>query len=392
MFRAYKYRIYPNSSQEELINKHIGASRFLYNLALETKTTAYIGSNINLSRYDLQAQIIGLKEECHWLKEINSQTLQVTLINLEAAYRSFYKGGGFPKYKSKHKGSQSFSVPQNVIVDSEKSELIIPKFKKKGIKIVIHREIKGAIKSATISRTPTGKYFASILVDTNRDFPNKSTVKKDTTIGVDLGIKDFLITSNGVKIENPKNLRKAQGKLKYIQRKYSKNKGSRTKKRLSMLHEKVANKRKDFLHKTSTKLIRESQTIALEDLNVKGMMKNHKLSQAISDVGWSMFVDMLKYKADWHGKNILRIDRFAPSSKTCSNCGYINRELQLKDREWSCVSCKSLHDRDLNAAINIKSFAINKHLSTEHTLKNQNELPTLVGVLTSEASTLQGSR
>jgi len=385
MFKAYKYRLYPTNSQKELIEKHIGSSRFVYNLALETKTIAYLGNKVNLSRYDLQKQMVDLKKECEWLKEINSQTLQVALLNLDTAYSKFFKGAGFPKYKSKHRGTQSFSIPQNVILDAEKSELIIPKFKKKGIKVVIHREIKGTIKSATISRTPTGKYFVSILSDTNTEIPTKVPVKESESIGIDLGIEDFLITCDGLKIDNPKNLRKAQDKLKYVQRKYSKNKGKRTKKRLALLHEKVVNKRKDFLHKTSSKLISDNQTICIEDLNVKGMVKNHNLAQAITDVSWSMFVDMLKYKANWQGKNILQIGRFAPSSKCCSNCGYINKELTLKDRSWTCPSCNSVLDRDVNAAINIKSFALKNYLSGEHTLKNRNELPSLDGVMTSEA-------
>jgi len=382
MFKACKYRILPTNSQKELIAKHIGSSRFVYNLALETKNTAYLGYKHNFSPFDLIKQLPELKKECEWLKEVNSQSLQQSIQNMDIAFKKFFKGAGFPKFKSKHKGRQSFSVPQNVIV--EKDLLIIPKFKE-GIDIVLHRPIKGTIKSATISVTPTGKYFASILVDTNTETPIKAPINESTTIGVDLGIKTFLVTSDGLEIENPKHLRKAQSKLKYLQRKYSKNKGKRTKKRLALLHEKVVNKRKDFLHKTSTKLIRENQTIALEDLNVAGMVKNHNLAQAITDVSWSTFVTMLEYKADWYGKNILRIGRFAPSSKTCSCCGNINKELTLKDREWTCKVCNSVLDRDVNASINIKSFALKNNLSGEHTLKNQGELLTLVKVLTLEA-------
>jgi putative transposase len=382
MFRAYKYRISPTNLQKELIAKHIGSSRFVYNLALETKNAAYLGSKHNFSPFDLIKQLPDLKKECEWLKEVNSQSLQQSIQNMDIAFKKFFKGAGFPKFKSKHRGKQSFSIPQNVIV--ENNLLIIPKFKE-GINIVLHREIKGTIKSATISVTPTGKYFVSILVDTNTEIPTKAPITENATIGIDLGIKDFAITSDGEVFENPKNLRKAQSKLKYVQRKYSKNKGKRTKQRLALLHEKVVNKRKDFLHKTSTKLILENQTICLEDLAVSNMVKNHCLAQAISDVSWSTFVTMLEYKADWYGKNILRIGRFAPSSKTCNCCGYINKELTLKDREWACPKCNSVLDRDVNAAINIKSFALKNNLSGEHTLKNQDELLTLVKVLTPEA-------
>jgi putative transposase len=381
MFKAFKYRIFPSKPQRELIAKHIGSSRFVYNLALETKNTAYLGSKHNFSPFDLIKQLPELKKQCEWLKEVNSQSLQQSIQNMDIAFKKFFKGAGFPKYKSKHKGKQSFSIPQNVLI--ENNLLIIPKFKK-GIEIVLHREIKGSIKSATISVTPTGKYFVSILVDTNIEMSIKAPIKESTTIGIDLGIKDFAVTSDGEVFENPKNLRKAQSKLKYIQRKYSKNKGKRTKQCLALLHEKVVNKRKDFLHKVSTKLIRENQTIALETLAVSNMVKNHNLAQAINDVSWSTFVSMLEYKADWHGKNILKIGRFAPSSKTCSCCGSINKELTLQERKWTCV-CGEVLERDKNAAINIKNFAIKNNLSGEHTLKNQGKLPTLVGALTLEA-------
>jgi len=388
MLKGLKYRLYPTNLQKELIAKHIGSSRFVYNLALETKITTYLGSKHNFSPFDLIKQLPELKKECEWLKEINSQSLQQSIQNMDIAFKKFFKGAGFPKFKSKHKGKQSFSIPQNVLVENGK--LIIPKFKE-GIDIVLHREIKGTIKSATISRTPTGKYFVSILVDTNIEMPTKAPIKENTTIGVDLGIKDFAITSEGGMFENPKNLRKAQRKLKYVQRKYSKNKGKRTKQRLALLHEKVANKRRDFLHKTSTKLIRENQTICLEDLAVSNMVKNHNLAQAIQDVSWSTFVSMLEYKADWYGKNILQIGRFTPSSKTCSCCGYINKELTLKDRKWTCPKCNIALDRDVNAAINIKSFALKNILSGEHRLKNQDELPRLRGVLTPEAQPISSA-
>lgn len=380
MYKAFKYRIFPSNPQKELIAKHIGSSRFVFNLALETKNAAYIGNNHNYSAFDLVKQLPELKKELPWLKEVNSQSLQQSIQNMDIAFKKFFKGAGFPKFKKKsNKGS--FSVPQNVIVENDL--LIIPKFKE-GIKIKLHRPTQGVIKSATISVTPTGKYFVSILCDTKKEVPNKAPIKENTTIGVDLGIKDFAITSEGEVFENPKYLRKAQSKLKYVQRKYSKNKGKRTKKKLAKLHEKVVNKRKDFLHKTSSELIKNHDTIALETLAVKNMVKNHNLAQAISDVSWSTFVSMLEYKADWYGKNILRIGQFAPSSKTCS-CGVINKDLKLSDRTWTCKSCGVTHDRDILAANNIKSFALKNHLSTEHTLKNQDELPRLLGVMTPEA-------
>ncbi len=381
VLKAFKYRLTPTTEQAILISKHIGSARFVYNLALETKQMAYAGSRVNLDCFALIKQLPELKEECTWLKEINSQSLQQPIRNLDNAFTRFFKGqGDFPKFKKKAKGG-SFNVPQNVLLEGEK--LIIPKFKE-GIEVVLHRPIKGTIRQATISRTPTGKYFVSILCETGEVNKKAKPVKEKTTVGVDLGIKSFLVSSDGQTFDNPKFLRKAQSRLKFVQRKFSKHKGKRAKHRLAVLHEKVANQRKDFLHKVSTKLIRENQSIAIENLQVVNMLKNHRLALSIQDAGWSMFVDFLKYKAEWYGVNILEIGTFEPSSKTCSNCGSINRELTLQDREWTCKSCSVLHDRDKNAATNIKSFALKNYVSGTET-KTRNELPTLVGVLTSEA-------
>lgn len=404
MFIGYKYRIYPTKAQSELINKHIGSCRFVYNLALETKQTAYAGQRVNLTCFDLIKQLPDLKKEIEWLKEINSQSLQQSIVNLDTAFTNFFKGRtDFPNFKKKI-GRQSFSIPQNVNVDFKNNYLIVPKFKE-GISIVLHRNFKGNIKSAIISKTSTGKYFASILVENNIDIPIKNKIKDETSIGVDLGINHFVITSDALKIDNPKFYKKSQSKLKFIQRKYSKHKGKRTKRRLAIVHEKVANQRKDFLHKISTNIIKNHDTICLEDLNIKGMLARCKpkkdengkylpnkqsaksgLNKSIQDAGWGMFVEMLKYKSEWCGKNILQIGRFESSSKTCSCCGSINKELVLKDREWNCPSCGSILNRDVNAAINIKNFALKNHSSVERRHKNRNELPTLVGVMTSEAS------
>lgn len=381
MFRAYKYRISPTNSQKELIAKHIGSVRFVYNLALETKNAAYLSSMHTLSAFDLIKQLPDLKKECEWLKEVNSQSLQQSIQNIDVAFKKFFKGAGFPKFKSKHKGRQTFSVPQNVVIKD--NLLILPKFKE-GIKIVLHRPIKGTIKQCTISKTPTGKYFASILCDTKEECPPKPPVTKYNTLGIDLGIKSFLVTSDGEEYANPKFYKKSLSKLQYTQRKYSKHKGKRTKQRLALIHEKVANQRKDFLQKLSTKLIRENQSIALESLSVKDMLQNRSLAQSIGDAGWGMFGEMLKYKAEWYGNNILQIGRWEPSSKTCSCCGDINDKLELKHRTWTCLTCKTEHDRDVNAAINIKQIALKTNVSGTDT-KTQDELPTLVGVLTPEA-------
>ena len=381
MLKAFKYKLSPTKEQSILLNKHIGASRFVYNLALECKQVAWAGNKVNLSCFALHSQLKDLKTECEWLKEINSQSLQQSITNLDKAYTAFFKGqNSFPKFKKKSNGG-SFNIPQNVLLENGK--LIIPKFKR-GIDIVLHRPIKGTIRQATISRTPTGKYFVSILCETGETIKPKAKIKENTTVGIDLGIKTYLVLSDGQEFDNPKFLRKAQSKLKYVQRKYSKHKGKRTKQKLALLHEKVANQRKDFLHKVSTKLIRENQTIALETLAVKNMVKNHNLAQSISDAGWSTFVTMLEYKAEWYGKNILKIGRFEPSSKLHANCGYINKDLKLSDREWVCPKCGELVSRDENAAINIKNFAL-KNILSGTDRKNQGELSTMVEVLTLEA-------
>lgn len=381
MLKAFRYRLSPTKEQSVLLNKHIGSSRFVYNLALECKQMAWAGYRVNLSCFDLIRQLPELKKECEWLKEINSQSLQQPIRNLDNAFTRFFKGqAGFPKFKKKSNGG-SFNIPQNVSLKNGK--LVIPKFKE-GIKVVLHRPIKGIIKQATISKTPTGKYFVSILCETGESIKPKAKIKENTSVGIDLGIKTFLVTSDGECFDNPKFLNSKISKLKFVQRKFSKYKGKRTRQKLAKLHEKVANQRKDFLHKVSTELIKNHDSICIEDLNIKGMLQNHKLAQAITDVSWSSFVTMLEYKAEWYGKNILKIGRFEPSSKLHANCGYINKDLKLSDREWFCPKCGDVVSRDENAAINIKNFALRNYVSGTDT-KTQDELPTLVGVLTPEA-------
>ena len=300
------------------------------------------------------------ENEQGWLSEVNAQSLQASLINLEKAFIRFFKHkNGFPNFKKKC-NQQSFQIPQRGYVDDK---LYIPKFPE-GIKINLSREFKGETKTFTIKKTTTNKYFVSILVDDGKYLPNKKPIKEKTTIGIDVGIKDFCVLSNGERIENPKHLRNNLLKLKVLQRRASKKtKGSNNRKKanlkVALFHEKIKNRRKDFLHKLSSKLIRENQSIAIEDLNIKGMIQNHKLAQSISDVSWSEFFRQLEYKSDWYGKNLIKIGRFDASSKTCS-CGEVNNELILSDREWTCKVCGLIHDRDLLASQNIKHFALLK--------------------------------
>lgn len=384
MLRAYKYRLMPNKAQAELINKHIGSCRFVYNLALEVKNYAYATQRKNLSCFDLISQLPGLKEECPWLKEVDSQALQQAIINLDKAFTQFFKGhASFPKFKRKC-NTQSFRNPHGSKVIIKDGKLFQPKFLKKGIPIILDREFKGEIKSTTISRSSTGKYFVSVLVDNGTPIPNPVKIKSESSIGIDLGLKSFIVTSDGLKIDHPKHLQKSISDLKYLSRQYSKKKkGSKNRKKsqlkLALYHEKIANQRKDFLHKLSSELIKNHDTLCFETLQIENMIKNRKLAQAIQDSGWGMFVEMCKYKSEWNGKNILQIPTFQPSTKICSNCGHTNHSLTLTDREWVCANCNTVHDRDINAAINIKNYSLNN--CGEVRRKKSVELPTLVGAL-----------
>lgn len=362
MLKAYQYRLMPTTEQATLINKHIGSCRFVYNLALETKNNAYATHRKNITCFDLISQLPELKKECEWLKEIDSQALQQSVINLDKAFTQFFKGhASFPAFKNKHSGT-SFRNPHGDKVEIKDGKISQPKFKE-GIKIVIDRKFQGEIKNTTISRTPTGKYFVSVLVDNGEELPIKKIVTEQTAIGIDLGIKSFIVTSDGLKIDNPKHLKKQLSHLKYLSRQHSKKqKGSRNKnksrQKLALCHEKIANQRKDFLQKLSTELVKNHDTLCFETLQIENMVKNHKLAQSIQSSGWGMFVQMCKYKAEWNGKNILQIPTFQPSTKICSNCGTTNHTLTLADREWLCANCQTLHDRDINAAINIKNYSI----------------------------------
>ena len=363
MLKAYKYRLYPTKIQEVLLTKHFGCARYIYNYGLERKIKSYSETKKSISRFIIQADLPKLKkaENTKWLSEVNSLSLQAALLNLDMAFTRFFKEKkGFPKFKSKHDNRQSFQVPQNTTVDYEAKRVYLPKFKE-GIKCRFSRVFKGKIKTSTVSRTPTGKYFISILVETEDTIPNKAPIDENKAVGVDLGIKTFATLSDGTEIQNPKYLKKSLKKLKRLQRSVSRKvKGSNSRKKavklLARQYEKVTNKRKDFLHKTTKYLIDHYDTICLETLSASNMVKNHRLAQAIQDIGIYTFNSYMDYKAEWYGKNIIRIGRFEPSSKMCS-CGHIHRGLKLSDRVWTCPACGSVNQRDLLAAQNIKKFA-----------------------------------
>lgn len=353
IFRTYRFELQPTQDQKELLDKHFGCIRFIYNHFLNERKEQYQADKRSDNYYRQAATLTELKkkEETVWLKEVNSQSLQFALRCLDTAYVNFFRGNArFPQFKSKKKRN-SFTVPQ--FGKLQDGKFYAPKFKE-GIKVNVHREVRGKIGKCTLSKTPTGKYFVSILSEEQYQ-PKEKT---DAVCGIDLGLKDFAITSEGIKFKNNKYTKQYERKLKIAQQHLSrKTKGSNSfekqRRKVALIYEKITNSRMDNLHKASHQLISEYDIIALEDLNIKGMVKNHKLAKHISDASWGTFVKLLEYKAGWNDKQVIKINRFYPSSKTCCECGWINQGLILSTREWTCKSCGVLHDRDINAAKNI---------------------------------------
>lgn len=360
MLRAYKYALLPTPAQKEQMAAIFGCVRFTWNLALETRIMAYKGHGKTLNSFDLSAQVKELKDtDAPWLADAPAQALQMTLRNQDNAYTAFFKGGGFPQFKSKHR-KQSFQLPQGVKVDFGAGKVFLPKLK--WVDCVFSRTFEGAIKTVTVSMAPTGKYFVSLLVETGQTVPAKRPINRETAVGVDLGVKDFAILSDGQRFANHRFLSRNLARLRVEQRKLARKvKGSanRAKQRMvvAKLHEKIRNQRQDFLHKVSTAIVKQYDTVCLETLNTSGMMKNRCLSRAIGEMGWAEFNQMLNYKAEWQGKNIIRIGRFEPSSKICNVCGWHNKELKLSDRTWTCANGHTV-DRDANAALNIRDFGL----------------------------------
>lgn len=362
--RTYKFRLYPNKAQADFLARHFGCSRFVYNYFLNQRKEQYRLTGKSDNYYAQAKTLTELKkqEATVWLKEVNSQTLQFAIRSLEVAYTNFFqKRTKFPKFKSKH-SKDSFTVPQFAFIADNR--LFIPKFKE-GIKCRVHREIKGKIGKVTLSKTPSGKYFVSVFTEEEYATPLERTNK---SIGVDMGLKDLLITSEGETFKNNRYTKRYERKLARAQRHLSrKKKGSRMfknqKLKVARLHEKISNSRADYLHKCYISLVQRYDTICIEDLNVKGMEKNHRLAKSITDASWGSFVTMLTYKADWNGKKVVKIDRYFPSSQTCNVCGFVNKQTKyLSVREWECPVCHTHHNRDVNAAINILRFGLN-HIS-----------------------------
>ena len=363
MLNAYKYRLHPTREQSGFFNKSFGCVRFIYNWGLQKRIEAYMKDKGRISYVQLCAMLTELKkdEQYSWLRDVSNECLQQALRNLDAAFTRFFREKkGFPRFKSKSRSRQSYKAILSVHVDQERRRIKLPKIG--WVKYGNNRKFEGNVRSVTVSVTPSGKYHVSVLVDDGKEIPEKLPVTFDTTIGIDMGIKDFAVCSNGDTYENPRHLIKAEQRLRTLQKRLSrKKKGSNRRNRARMIlarqHEKVANRRQDYLHKISTKIVRENQAIVVEDLNTKGMMRNHRLSKAIGACGWSTFFKMLEYKCERQGKTFIRIGRFDPSSKMCS-CGHVHRGLKLFEREWVCPNCGSVNDRDLLAACNIKRFGL----------------------------------
>lgn len=358
MLRTYKYRLYPNKEQETIIQKTFGCCRFVYNQTLAHRKELYETKKESMNKIACNNYINQvLKKECEWLKEVDKFALTNSVYNMDAAYQKFFKEhAGFPKFKSKHNNKKSYSTNftnGNIEVSFENNKIKLPKLK--WVKTKVHREFIGKIKSATISQISSEKYFVAVLVETEHDIlPGTNNV-----VGIDLGIKDLLITSDGEKFDNIQTTKKYEKKLAKEQRKLAhRTKGSRNyqkqKIKLARVYEKIKNTRLDNLHKISHQLISENQVIVSEDLAVSNMVNNHNLAKAITDCGWYELTRQLTYKAEWNNRQYIKVDRFYASSQTCSCCGYINSDTKdLSVREWTCPQCGTKHDRDINAAINI---------------------------------------
>ena len=351
--KTYKFRLYPNKEQEKMLANYFGSVRFVYNHFLAKRKEQYEQTRKSSNYYEQAKELTAMKktEAFSWLKEINSQTLQHALRHLETAYVNFFKGRTrFPRFHSKKHGG-SFAVPQHFKVEGNR--IFIPKFKG-GIRFAKSQDVLGELRNMTVSVTPGGKYYVCIMAHVEVGDLEKTNL----SVGIDLGLKDFVITSNGDRYSSNKFIKKYSKKLATMQKHLSrKKKGSgswnRQRIKVARLQEKITSCRNDKLHKISVELIRRYDVVCCEDLNVKGMVKNHHLAKAVSDASWGTFVTMLEYKAKWYGKELVKIGRFYPSSKTCHHCGHVKEDLSLEDRYYTCPNCGELIDRDLNAAKNI---------------------------------------
>lgn len=391
MIKAYKYRLHPNKAQAEFFEKSFGCVRFVYNWALNERIKAYQKDGTRISWVESCKRLTELKKQegTKWLNDVSNQSLQQSIRHMDMAFTRFFREKkGFPKFHSRKKGKFAFTLVEHVSVNFDTRRIRLPKIGE--VKFGKGNYFNGKIGTCTISKTPTGKYYISILVDDGKPMPEKAPITTETAVGIDVGIKDFAVLSNGQVYSNPKYLEKDEKRLKVLQRRLSrKQKGSNRRERARLAvarqHENIKNHRENFIHQVTSRIVRENQTVIIEDLNVEGMLKNHNLAKHISSASWSEFFRQLQYKCDWYGKNLIRIGRFEPSSKMCL-CGYINKDLMLKDREWDCPQCGRHNDRDLLAAMNIKRFGLQKQnligeISPVVNGAEDVESPTLVGAL-----------
>ncbi len=395
MIKTYKFRLKPSTNQFEKLTKHFGHCRFIYNHIRHLAIDAYKDEKRFWNKNAAIKTIAHLKKTDYpWLKEANSQSLQQSIVDLDRAYKNFFtkhcgkkmhlrssvvrklKRGelksselsiehfqGFPR-PHRRKDKESFRIPQHVSVNQEHGIIFFPKFKE-GIKYINHRAFEGVVKNATVTKTKSGKFYISLVVEIPvSPFRIPQTPTTQNSIGIDLGIKDFAILSDGRKISKPE-LSRFDKRIQKLNRKYARTqKGSKNREkvrlRLSKVYEKAQNIKDDFLHKASHEIISDPniEYVFLENLNIKGMVKNHKLAKKIQDASWYKFKTFLRYKAEWCDKHVFDIGRFEPTSKMCSGCGYKNDQLTLKDRQWRCPDCGTLHDRDINAAVNIRNIGI----------------------------------
>ena len=387
MKRAYKYKLKPTVRQQQMLLQHFGCCRFIYNWGLSRKKETYVNEKKSIGYLQLAKELTLLKNdgEHGWLKDVANESLQQSLRNLDNAFTQFFKAKkGFPKFKSKKHSKNVCKFINNVRFDFDKWKVRIPKMG--WTKICRNKSFdlsKCKIGTLTVSQDKCGDFWCVIIVENGETLKPKIKVSEETAVGIDLGIKDFAILSDGTKYGNNKFLENGQKKLKHLQRHFSKaQKGSRRRERLRIKiarqYRRISNRRSDFLHKLTTDITSNFDTICLENLNVQGMMQNHHLANAISSVAWNEFVRQLAYKAEWNGKNLIFIGRFEPSSKTCSCCGYVKKDLTLKDRSWVCPKCGVSHDRDINAAINIRNFG----LHPQALIAIENKIPEVTGINT----------
>ena len=366
MLKAYKYKLMPNKEQMETLSKYFGCVRFIYNWGLNRKINTHKenGKSICYVKLSRELTLLKQKEEFAWINEYPRETLQQSLRNLETAFSNFFKKNAkYPKFKSKKCSMDSVKFIRCVHFDFKEWTVILPKIGK--VDLCKNRTFNQETckqGTTTVSRDHCGTYWCVVTVDDLQDMPSKAEISKDSSVGIDLGIKDYAILSDGRKFSNPKHLENTKKRLAHLQKVLArKEKGSKNyekmKIKVAKCHRKIANKRNDYLHNLSSYLVNNYKTICLEDLNVKGMQKNHHLARAIQDASWGEFTRQLQYKSDWNGDNIIYIGRFEPSSKTCSVCGYKKDDLKLIDRTWVCPQCGTKHDRDINSAINIKEMA-----------------------------------